>query len=859
MTDRVITARNLSVTYRTPRGFSLNPRAAKAADDVEALRGVSFDVSRGEAFGVIGRNGAGKSTLLRVLAKTLIPDQGTIEVQGKTSTLLALGVGFNPNLTGHRNIILGSLAAGLTRKQAEAIKPAIVEYAELGNALNRPLSTYSRGQQSRLAFAIARNLDPDVLLIDEVLAVGDEAFKQKTLADMRQLLSRSGTIVFVSHALGIIREFCDRVLWLDNGETMQIGEPNQIVDAYRNRYVRPEFDLVRDVTGGRDGVPAELIRSDRSLDKNVSLPLLRASRSVAPAREYVDLDPLLTPRRAAKRGRRLLASGWKDSAGNRLAIEAPLHWERHNDQRINTWEPVGLLLAAYQHDGYERMLRPAIEYAVDWIRSHDPDPLAGGLWSAGLAGRRAYRLAALADVACRVAKISDDDVRHLVTSAIDHARILEDPATFDPASNAAIYQIAGMFALALSFPEIPELEKLSAMAGDRLDETLETQFTRDGVHRRHSPLRHSLAAQTLGAVIATGVIESADAAKTLVKVERALEWFVTPTGHLAGFGDIDPAPISDAWDPDPSTPRGDAKRVWRTGPMRHAASRGVLGKAPEADVRGFRQGGYFVVKTRDAHPAHLAMQCGFHSDAGKEADDLSIIWHDADRDLLVDAGRYWGDDPAFRKYSMSTRAHNTVEIDGRDHGAEREKYRSALDAAGTVDGVHYGTAAVDLDTVTARRLLAYAPGRWLLVFDTLRDRGGSSHQYRQWFHAAPEIDITATGSTTELRADGAPIVHATPLFEAAALAPTRGALDTPPQGWHSPGSDVVIPNWAFGWEVSAADRARFAVVFSLDGPVDVVSAPEGDEPERTDFAWSVGGTVTRIGVDLGESVPITLG
>ena len=277
MTDRVITARNLTVTYRAQTGVSLPGRGRSTG--VEALRGVSFDVSRGEAFGVIGRNGAGKSTLLRVLARTLVPDAGTVDVKGRTSTLLALGVGFNPDLSGHRNIILGSLAAGLTRKEAEEVQPSIVEYAELGDAIDRPLSTYSRGQQSRLAFAIARNLDPDVLLIDEVLAVGDEAFKQKTLADMRELLSRSGTIVFVSHALGIVREFCDRVLWLDQGETMQIGEPNQVVDAYRSRFVRPEFDLVRDTTGGREGVPAELVRTVRTLAADISIAGIRANRA----------------------------------------------------------------------------------------------------------------------------------------------------------------------------------------------------------------------------------------------------------------------------------------------------------------------------------------------------------------------------------------------------------------------------------------------------------------------------------------------------------------------------------------------------------------------------------------------------
>ncbi len=504
MTDRVITARNLTVTYRTPGGLSLPGR--KRDDAVEALRGVSFDVSRGEAFGVIGRNGAGKSTLLRVLAGTLLPDEGRVKVKGRTSTLLALGVGFNPDLTGRRNIILGSLAAGLTLKEAERIQPSVEEYAELGSAITRPLSTYSRGQQSRLAFAIARNLDPDVLLIDEVLAVGDEAFKQKTLADMRELLTRSGTIVFVSHALGIVREFCDRVLWLDEGETMQIGEPNQIVDAYRARFVKPEFELVRDATSGRDGVPAELIRTDRTPPADTVIHALRTARAASPPEPYIDPDPLLIPRRAARRARRALANGWKDADKNRLTLEAPVLWERHEDRSVHAWDPVGLLLVAYGRDSYDRLLQPAVEYAVDWVRAHGLDPLGGGVWSADVIGPRAVRLAGLLDSSLRAETVSDRALGQLLASAVDHAALLEDPAHFDPASEHAVWQIAGMSALARALPELEATEKLDDAAATRLEELVTTHYTNDGVHRRHSPLRHLLVTQSLGAGLRTGLL-----------------------------------------------------------------------------------------------------------------------------------------------------------------------------------------------------------------------------------------------------------------------------------------------------------------------------------------------------------------
>ena len=185
---------------------------------VEALKAVSFEVQKGEAFGIVGQNGAGKSTLLRVMARTLRPDDGRVVVRGRMSTLLQLGVGFNAELSGSRNIYLGGLVAGLTKKQVDERYDDIVEYSELGDAIYRPMKTYSSGMFSRLAFAVAMHLDPEVLLLDEVLAVGDEGFKEKSMATMNELLGKSGSIVFVSHAVRQLAEFCDRAAWLDSKE-----------------------------------------------------------------------------------------------------------------------------------------------------------------------------------------------------------------------------------------------------------------------------------------------------------------------------------------------------------------------------------------------------------------------------------------------------------------------------------------------------------------------------------------------------------------------------------------------------------------------------------------------------------------
>lgn len=202
-------------------------------EDVVALDGVSFSVAKGEAFGVIGRNGAGKSTMLRCIAGTLRPNSGKVVVNGRTSTLLQLGVGFNPELSGHRNVYLGGLAAGMRKKEIDERFDEIVEYAELGDAIDRPVKTYSSGMFSRLAFSVAMHLDPEVLLLDEVLAVGDEGFRQKSMQAMQDLLDRAGTIVFVSHSLNSVEEFCDRALWLESGRIAAEGDSADVVKAYR--------------------------------------------------------------------------------------------------------------------------------------------------------------------------------------------------------------------------------------------------------------------------------------------------------------------------------------------------------------------------------------------------------------------------------------------------------------------------------------------------------------------------------------------------------------------------------------------------------------------------------------------------
>jgi lipopolysaccharide transport system ATP-binding protein/teichoic acid transport system ATP-binding protein len=239
--DRIcISVQDVSVTYRT--SFEKKPtlsetfrrlgRRERIVREIEALQGVSFEVEHGKVLGVVGANGAGKSTLVRTIAGILPPTSGRIEVDGRVSTLLALGVGFNRKLSGRENVVLGGLAAGLTRDHLAEKYEEIVEFAELEDFMDMPMQTYSSGMYGRLGFSVAVNMDPDILLIDEALSVGDAKFRKKSFEKMRELCQEDRTIVLVSHALGSIEELCDQAIWINKGQLQMEGEPEEVIHAY---------------------------------------------------------------------------------------------------------------------------------------------------------------------------------------------------------------------------------------------------------------------------------------------------------------------------------------------------------------------------------------------------------------------------------------------------------------------------------------------------------------------------------------------------------------------------------------------------------------------------------------------------
>lgn len=202
------------------------------------LKDISFELQRGETLGVIGRNAAGKSTLLRLLAGIIQHDRGKLTNRAQSTALLSLQIGFVPHLTGRENAILSGILLGLRRAEVERRMDEIVDFSELGGFIDEPLSSYSSGMRARLGFAVAYQVDPDILLIDEVLGVGDEAFLAKSTAAMHERIRSDKTIILVSHAPATIQTLCNRAVWIDEGVTRAMGEVREVISAYHAEVLR---------------------------------------------------------------------------------------------------------------------------------------------------------------------------------------------------------------------------------------------------------------------------------------------------------------------------------------------------------------------------------------------------------------------------------------------------------------------------------------------------------------------------------------------------------------------------------------------------------------------------------------------
>ena len=242
--DDVIRIENVSVQYRVPtekvgtfREYAIRLLQRKIKiRTFNALEDVSFQVKKGEVYGLIGDNGAGKSTLLKVVARVLRPYKGRVIVKGKVAPLLELGAGFHPELTGRENIYLNGSLLGYSRKQMDEVYSSIVDFSELSDFIDAPIRTYSSGMYARLGFSVATAHIPEILIVDEILSVGDETFQKKCAQRFNQFQDSGTAILYVSHSLDSVLSMCHRVAWLDHGKIQAIGKPNDVVTEYRRSH-----------------------------------------------------------------------------------------------------------------------------------------------------------------------------------------------------------------------------------------------------------------------------------------------------------------------------------------------------------------------------------------------------------------------------------------------------------------------------------------------------------------------------------------------------------------------------------------------------------------------------------------------
>lgn len=204
----------------------------KKAEERTVLQNIDLKIEKGETVALIGTNGSGKSTLLKLMTKIIYPTSGTLTTRGKLTSLLELGAGFHPDFTGRENIYFNASIFGLSKKEIDKRLNDIIEFSELQEFIDNPVRTYSSGQYMRLAFSIAINVDAEILLVDEILAVGDQHFQDKCFAKLRELKESDRTIVIVSHNLGTLRKLCSRVIWIYDGKIRMDGDPNQVIDEY---------------------------------------------------------------------------------------------------------------------------------------------------------------------------------------------------------------------------------------------------------------------------------------------------------------------------------------------------------------------------------------------------------------------------------------------------------------------------------------------------------------------------------------------------------------------------------------------------------------------------------------------------
>ena len=238
MSEIAIEVKDLCIDYKSLKSYSIKKMLLKGKRNkrevFHAVKNVSFELEKGEILGIIGKNGSGKSTMLKAIAGIFSPDKGSIDLKGHSVSLLSIGVGFQKNLSGRENIMLSGMLLGFSEEHIKNKMQEIIEFADLGDFIDMPVRTYSSGMYSKLAFSITAILETEIMLVDEVLSVGDEKFKKKSLNKMKSLINdENRTVVIVSHSIPTLKELCTKVMWMHDGEIRKLGNPGEVLDEYK--------------------------------------------------------------------------------------------------------------------------------------------------------------------------------------------------------------------------------------------------------------------------------------------------------------------------------------------------------------------------------------------------------------------------------------------------------------------------------------------------------------------------------------------------------------------------------------------------------------------------------------------------
>ncbi len=564
----------------------------------------------------------------------------------------------------------------------------------------------------------------------------------------------------------------------------------------------------------------------------------------------------------------VITHGWTRRGYPTVRLDGAIPWRVETpDLRswtfyIQSWDMLDSLLKAHTETGDARYLKPSLAVALDWLGKHSGDTAdAPEAWYDMAVGLRAYRLSYLLEAADAAGLVDTATREALWASLVRHRVELADDEKIAFHTNHGFYQVAGQLAMGRRFAaRSADMAAAVAQGRERLLKLMQTQFAPDGVHREHSPDYHRMVYDTLRAMIDAGLVDDAETLDFAERIERSLSWFVTPSRHLANFGDSDHRSV--ARKPD------EAQRKWRTAEMQYVVSKGKAGRLPAEPSAEYRDGGYWIVRTPDAtrpkdfaRSAFLALNAAFHSRTHKHADDLSFVWHDRGSALLVDAGRYgyigkaeqgselwqqgyWYSDPK-RLYVEGTRAHNALEFDDLSYPRKGVKpYGSALGRCVRSDtGVFAAEAEVKhFGSVRHARVLVFRPGHWLLVFDWFHDNADHPHAVKQWFHLAPELALVPDGAgyTVPVLTSEQPLRVAALLPGMAASRPHLAEDGEPMQGWWSPKERELVPAYAFCFSAAPAATGSLATLFAFSSVLtpDPAWSKINVSGRRAQFRWT---------------------